>query len=78
MAIKVSENRRAGMAMVGVAVKASEGQLPAAAPTITSGTGAPSATEPNGSVYLRADSADADTAIYARIGGAWVAMKGAT
>lgn len=78
MAISVTENRRGGMAMVGVGVKSSASQLASAAPTVTSGTGVPSATEPNGSIYLRTDGANADQAIYARIGGAWVALKGAT
>ena len=48
MAISVTENRRGGMAMVGVAVKTSATELPSASPTITSGSGAPTATEPNG------------------------------
>lgn len=42
-------------------------------PTLTSGSGAPSATEPNGSVYLRTNGA-ATTTLYARISGAWVAV----
>ena len=42
------------------------------APTITSGTGAPSAAEPNGSIYLRTDGASATT-LYVRAAGAWVA-----
>ena len=78
MAIKVTENRLGGMAMVGLAVKSAASTLPLAAPTVTSGSGAPSATEPNGSIYLRTNGANADQAIYARIGGAWVALKGAT
>lgn len=78
MAIKVTENRLGGMAMVGVAVKSTASTVPLNAPTITSGSGVPSATEPNGSIYLRTDGANADQAIYARIGGAWVALKGAT
>jgi hypothetical protein len=45
---------------------------------VTSGTGVPATTEPNGSIFLRTDGTTADTAIYARISGAWVAMKGAT
>jgi hypothetical protein len=40
----------------------------ATSPTITSGSGAPSASEPNGSKYLRTNGA-----IYTRVGGAWVA-----
>lgn len=78
MAIKVTENRLGGMAMVGVAVKSAASTVPSSAASITSGSGAPSATEPNGSIYLRTDGANADQAIYARIGGAWVALKGAT
>lgn len=78
MAISVTENRRGGMAMVGVAVKTSATELPSASPTITAGSGVPTATEPNGSIYLRTNGANADQAIYARISGAWVAMKGAT
>ena len=40
--------------------------------TFTSGTGAPSAGEPNGSVYLRTDGA-ASTTLYIRHTGAWLA-----
>ena len=46
-------------------------------PTLTSGSGAPSATEPNGSVYLRTNGAAAST-IYARVSGAWVPPSPAT
>lgn len=49
-----------------------------ASPTITSGNGVPSAVEPAGSIYLRTGVTTADTAIYVRFGGNWVAMKGAT
>jgi hypothetical protein len=45
---------------------------------VTSATGVPATTEPNGSIFLRTDGANADQAIYARIAGSWVAMKGAT
>ena len=44
-----------------------------ASPSITSGTGAPSAAEPNGSVYLRTDGTAATT-IYRRAAGAWSAV----
>lgn len=40
-------------------------------PTITAGSGAPSATEPDGSLYLRTGGAGGTT-IYIRTGGAWV------
>ena len=39
-------------------------------PTITGGTGAPSATEPNGSLYLRTNGTALST-LYARVSGAW-------
>lgn len=39
-------------------------------PTLTSGTGAPASTPPNGSVYLRTDGTGATT-VYERAGGAW-------
>jgi hypothetical protein len=47
--------------------------LIATSPTVTSGSGAPSASEPNGSVYLRTGGAAANT-LYLRIGGAWVTV----
>jgi hypothetical protein len=78
MAVKTSQNMRSGVAALGYIVKSSPGQDPAAAPTVTSGTGVPATTEPNGSIFLRTDGTTADTAIYARISGSWVAMKGAT
>lgn len=40
--------------------------------SITSGTGAPTAPEPDGSIYLRTDGAAATT-LYVRVGGAWLA-----
>ena len=46
-------------------------------PTITSGSGAPSATEPNGSVYLRTNGTSAST-LYARVSSAWVPTSPAT
>lgn len=43
-------------------------------PTITTGTGAPSHTAPNGSVYLRTDGT-ASTTLYVRAAGAWSALS---
>ena len=48
----------------------------ASAPTITSGSGAPTAAADNGSLYMRTDAANGDDAIYMRIGGAWVPILG--
>jgi len=42
------------------------------------GTGVPAIAAANGSIFLRTDGTTADTAIYSRITGAWVAIKGAT
>lgn len=78
MAVKTSQNMRSGVAAVGYIVKGAAADLPSVAPTVTSGAGVPATTEPNGSIFLRTDGANADEAIYARIAGAWVAMKGAT
>ncbi len=44
--------------------------LIATSPTVTSGSGAPSATEPNGSLYLRTNGTALST-VYARVSGAW-------
>ena len=43
-------------------------------PTITTGTGAPSHSAPNGSVYLRTDGT-ATTTLYVRASGAWTALS---
>ena len=49
----------------------------ATSPTLTGGSGAPSATEPNGSVYLRTNGSSAST-LYVRVSGAWVPTSPAT
>jgi hypothetical protein len=49
----------------------------ATSPTLTSGSGAPSAAEPNGSLYLRTNGGAAST-LYARISGAWAPPMPAT
>jgi len=43
-------------------------------PTLSTGAGAPTHTRPNGSFYLRTDGA-ADSSMYQRISGAWVAIE---
>jgi hypothetical protein len=73
MAVKVSENRRAGMALVGLVIKGNPGGSLTASPTITTGVGVPSASEPNGSIYMRVDGTAGNT-IYARAAGAWSAL----
>lgn len=78
MAVKTSQNMRSGVAAVGYIVKPLPASDTGLSPTVTSGTGVPATVEPNGSIFLRTDGANADQAIYARIAGSWVAMKGAT
>jgi hypothetical protein len=73
MAVKVSENRRAGMALVGLVIKGTPAGGLANSPTITTGVGVPSASEPNGSIYMRVDGI-ASTTLYVRAAGAWSAL----
>lgn len=66
---------RAALRSVGIGIAPSATTADASVPTITAGSGAPSASAPNGSLYMRTDAADADASLYQRIGGAWVALK---
>lgn len=63
------------LAAAALAIGASPTDDPTTKPSLTTGAGAPSASEPNGSIYLRTDGA-ADTTVYARVSGAWVAIEG--
>jgi hypothetical protein len=74
MAVKVSENRRAGMALVGAVIKPAPGANPATSPHIISGTGVPSLAAPEGSIFLRTDSGNSSLTLYVRAGGAWSAL----
>ena len=74
----VYENVRKACACVGIVVKATADADVTASPTITSGTGAPSSAEPNGSMYMRTNGTNADDTLYLRAGGAWIACKGQT
>ena len=49
-------------------------ELGSSGPTITTGTGAPSHSAPNGSIYLRTDGT-ASTTLYVRAAGAWTALS---
>lgn len=71
MAVKVSENRRAGMALVGAVIKPTPGAAVATSPAILSGAGVPSMAAPEGSMYLRTDSGNSSLTLYVRAGGAW-------
>jgi hypothetical protein len=48
----------------------------ATGPTISKGTGVPSTSEPNGSLFMRTDGTDGSSALYTRQGGAWFALGG--
>ena len=63
-----------GAVRLGVRTSATEAD--ASTPTITAGSGAPSASEPNGSIYMRTNASNAAESIYSRIGGSWVAIDG--
>ncbi len=67
---------RKAIAAVGLGVRPAVDTIDASVPTITSGSGAPTATtEPNGSLYMRTGGANGDDSLYMRIGGSWFAMK---
>lgn len=63
---------KGSLAAVGIGIRSSATQATSSVPTATSGTGAPSASEPDGSVYLRTDGA-VGTTIYERAAGVWAA-----
>jgi len=77
---KFAHRYRKGIAATSIGVRQGVSQSAnpdGSVPTITSGTGVPSATtEPNGSVYLRTDGTAGTDSIYMRIAGAWVALAG--
>ena len=74
---KFASRFRKPIAAVGIGIRTADTDADSLTPTITSGDGAPSAAEPNGSLYLRKNAANADEAVYSRIGGSWVALDGA-
>jgi len=77
MASTFAKRFRKAIASTKFGVRTSATEADADTPTITSGSGVPAASEPNGSIYLRTDAANADQSIYSRIGGSWVAIDGA-
>lgn len=66
--------RRAAAAF-GYVVRTALDSVIASDPSLSAGVGAPSAAEPNGSIYLRTDGA-VGTTLYARVSGVWVAIPG--
>lgn len=69
---------RKAISAVGIGIAPTATTAVSSIPQVTAGSGAPSATLPNGSLYLRTDATDGDDALYARIGGAWVVIYGKT
>ena len=76
MASKFAYRFRKPLAAMGIGVRPAATTADSSVPTITSGTGVPSSTEPAGSVYMRTDSSDAATAIYVMISTTWTAIDG--
>ena len=69
----LTAERTSGRVTIGAAGTTAGIELGSGGPTITTGTGAPSHSAPNGSVYLRQDGTAATT-LYIRAGGAWSAL----
>lgn len=66
----IAQNFRRALAMVGIVIRTSADEADSASPSITTGAGAPSAAEPNGSLYLRNDGTTTTT-LYSRVSAAW-------
>lgn len=63
------------MASFGFIIRTAATSVVANDPSISAGAGAPSAAEPNGSLYVRTDGA-VGTTLYIRVSGGWVAVVG--
>lgn len=74
---RIYQKLKRALAAYGVVVRASNTSDLATDPTISSGSGAPSEAEPNGSIYLRTGGASGTT-LYMRVSGAWVASGAIT
>lgn len=75
MALDIANKFRRALSAVGYQIKGSADELDTTSPTLSSGSGAPSESEPNGSLYLRTGGA-VGTSVYVRVSGAWVAIVG--
>jgi hypothetical protein len=73
----IYQKLKRALAAYGIVVRVSNTSDLATDPTISSGSGAPSAAEPNGSIYLRTGGASGTT-LYMRVSGAWVASGAIT
>ena len=70
----VTISRSSGKVTIGAAGTTAGLELGSSGPTITTGTGAPGHSPPNGSLYIRTDGT-ASTTLYVRAGGAWAALS---
>ncbi|TXH50966.1 MAG: hypothetical protein E6Q97_19355 [Desulfurellales bacterium] len=64
----IASKFRRGLSMVGLALKGSADEDDSTSPTLTSGAGAPTATEPTGSIYVR-NNGTVPTSLYRSAGG---------
>lgn len=69
------KNKILKLAGLGIEPNGTVRTAPAALIVVSAGTGAPTETVPDGSLYLRTDGSDGDDSLYMRIGSAWVALK---
>ena len=76
MASKFAYRYRKPLAAKGIGVRQAATTADASVPTITSGTGAPTSTEPDGSLFMRTDASGAAAALYMMIGSSWTAIDG--
>lgn len=74
----VAAKFRKAISAVGIAIAATARDDITGVAFISSGSGAPSAADPNGSLYLRTDGTDGDDSLYMRIAGSWKALQGET
>jgi len=70
----LTAERTTGRVTIGAAGTTAGIELGSSGPTITTGTGAPSHSAPDGSLYLRTDGT-ASTTLYVRAAGAWTALS---
>ena len=75
---KFAYRYRKGLAALSIGVRQTATTADASVPTITSGTGVPTSTEPNGSLFLRTDGSSAALVLYSMVSGTWTAIDGSS
>ena len=73
---KFAYRYRKGLAALSIGVRQTATTADASVPTITSGTGVPTSTEPNGSLFLRTDGTTAALVLYSMVDGTWTPIDG--